>query len=230
ADWDQEHKELRQRGARRPRRGTVLRRDESRHGRGLRPGAGLRQGGRGPGLQGGREGVRGVAGRDARHEAARPVQDRGQAGGAGRGDRTGRVREHGQAHRVNHGRRDTDGGRPDPVLRRRRPRPRGQVRRRVPGGPHLVYPARAGRGLRPGDPLELPDDDGGLEVRPGHRRRQRHRPQAFRYHPHLDGDARRDRLGVPALRRLQRGLRRPGDRPRHRRAPHPPDGLHHRLR
>jgi hypothetical protein len=44
------------------------------------------------------------------HTAARPVQDRRRLGGAGRGDRAGRVREHGQAHRSYDGRRDTDGG------------------------------------------------------------------------------------------------------------------------
>src|SRR5579864_1428108 len=41
---------------------------------------------------------------------------------------------------------------------------------RVHEGPHLDDPARADRRLRAGDPVELPDDDGGLEVRARHRR------------------------------------------------------------
>ena len=45
-------------------------------------------------------------------------------------------------------------------------------------GPHLVDPARADRRRRPGDAVELPDDDGGLEDRPGARRRQHRRAQA----------------------------------------------------
>ena len=48
------------------------------------------------------------------------------------------------------------------------------------------HPARAGRRVRPGGAVELPDDDGGLEVRPGDRRRQHRRAQAER---HDAGDA-----------------------------------------
>ena len=62
-------------------------------------------------------------------------------------------------------------GRPDPLLRRRRAGARGQGDRRVHEGLHLVDPARAGRAGRPGGALELPDDDVGLEVRPGPGRR-----------------------------------------------------------
>jgi hypothetical protein len=54
--------------------------------------------------------------------------------------------------------------------------------RRVHGRPHVVHPARAGRRVRPGRAVELPDDDGGLEVRPGDRRRQHRRAQAERHH------------------------------------------------
>jgi betaine-aldehyde dehydrogenase len=55
------------------------------------------------------------------------------------------------------------------------------------------------------------------------------RTQALRHHPHLDGDAGRDRLGVPSPRRLERGLRGPRHGPRPRRAPDAPDGVHNRL-
>ena len=48
-------------------------------------------------------------------------------------------------------------------------------------GHDVVRPPRAGRRLRPGRAVELPDDDGGLEVRPGDRRRQRRRAQAERH-------------------------------------------------
>ena len=65
-----------------------------------------------------------------------------------------------------HGGGDPADGRPDPVLRRRRPRAGGQVGRRVHGGPHVVDPPRAGRRRRAGRAVELPDDDGDLEVRP----------------------------------------------------------------
>ena len=45
-------------------------------------------------------------------------------------------------------------------------------------GLHVLRPARAGRRRRPGDAVELPDDDGGLEVRAGAGRRQLRRAQA----------------------------------------------------
>ncbi len=50
-------------------------------------------------------------------------------------------------------------------------------------GPHLLDPARADRGGRPGDALELPAHDGGLEDRPGPGRRQHGRAQAVGHHP-----------------------------------------------
>ncbi len=43
----------------------------------------------------------------------------------------------------------------------------GRAAGRVHGRPHLVHPARADRRRRPGHAVELPDDDGGLEVRAG---------------------------------------------------------------
>ena len=59
------------------------------------------------------------------------------------------------------------------------------------------------------------DDDGGLEVRPGDRRREHRRAEAERHDPGHDGPDGRDRAGVPAARRPQRDLRRPRHRPRH---------------
>ena len=50
--------------------------------------------------------------------------------------------------------------------------PRGPGGGRVHGRPHLVHPPRADRRVRRGDPVELPDDDGGLEVRSRAGRRQ----------------------------------------------------------
>jgi betaine-aldehyde dehydrogenase len=44
-------------------------------------------------------------------------------------------------------------------------------------------PPRADRRLRPGHAVELPDDDGGVEVGPGARRRQHGRAQALGHHP-----------------------------------------------
>ena len=119
--------------------------------------------------------------------------------------------------------------RPDPVLRRRRAAARGPQRRRVHGRAHVLHPARAGRRRRPGDAVELPDDDGHLEVRPGARGRQLRRAQAERHHARLDRADGRDRGGVLPARRVQRRLRRPRHRPRRRLAQDTGDGLDHRL-
>ena len=62
-----------------------------------------------------------------------------------------------------------------------RPPSRGQERRRVHAQHDLDHPPRADRRVRPGGAVELPDDDGGLEVRPGDRRRQHRRAQAERH-------------------------------------------------
>ena len=45
-----------------------------------------------------------------------------------------------------------------------------------------LHPARADRRVRAGHAVELPDDDGGLEVRAGDRRRQHGRAQAVGHH------------------------------------------------
>jgi hypothetical protein len=91
-----------------------------------------------------------------------------------------------------------------------------------------VDPPRADRRRRPGDPVELPDDDGGLEDRPGTRRRQHRRAQAQRHHAG-DHPARRDRQpssSRPACSTSSAATATPAGP---RRAPHPADGLHHRL-
>jgi len=57
---------------------------------------------------------------------------------------------------------------------------------------------RADRGLRPGRAVELPDDDGGLEVRPGTGAGQHRRAQALGHHSSEHPAAGGDRGGVPA--------------------------------
>ncbi len=76
-------------------------------------------------------------------------------------------------------------------------------------GPHQLGPPRAHRRRRPGDAVELPDDDGRLEDRAGPGGRQHHRPQAVRHHARDDPAAGRDRLRVPPRRHVQRRDRRP---------------------
>ena len=127
-----------------------------------------------------------------------------------RGARRGRGPQHGQAQPRHHGRRDPADGRPDPVLRRRRTGAGGQVGGRVHGEPHVVDPPRAGRRHRAGLALELPDDDGDLEVLSGDRRGQHRRDQAERHHAGDDGDARRVRGQALSARRAQCRHRRPG--------------------
>jgi len=53
----------------------------------------------------------------------------------------------------------------------------------VPGRAHLVCAAGTGRGVRAGGPMELPDDDGGVEVRPGVGRGQHRGAQTVGHHP-----------------------------------------------
>ena len=82
-------------------------------------------------------------------------------------------------------------------------------------------PPRADRRHRPGDAVELPDDDGGLEVRPRARGRQHRRAQAERHHAGDDAAAGRDRRRVPAAGRASTSSR--GDRDTGRRAGRAPD-------
>ena len=93
-----------------------------------------------------------------------PLPHRRRLGGPGRGPGASGVREHREAGCRHHGRGDPSAGRPDPVLRRRGPPDRGQVGRRVPQGPHVLHPPGAHRGVRSGNTVELPPDDGGVEV------------------------------------------------------------------
>ena len=167
----------------------------------------------------------------ARHHAQRadglPAQDGGRDRGERGGPRRRRGGEHGQAQGPDHERRDPADVRPDPLLRRRRPHPRGQGDRRVHARLHVLDPARADRRDRLGGAVELPDDDGRVEVRAGARGGQHDRAQAVR---HDAGQHRADGRAVrrdPAAGRVQRRLRRP----RHRRGggqpPDPADGLDH---
>ena len=132
----------------------------------------------------------------------------------GRTSSSRRGREHRQAARADGLGGDPADGRPDPLLRRRRARARGPLGRRVHARHDVVRPARADRRRRPGHALELPDDDGDLEDRPGARRGQHHRAQAARHDARLDAADGRDRRGVLPAGRLQRDLRRPRHRPR----------------
>ena len=82
-------------------------------------------------------------------------------------------REHRQAARADRSGGDPADGRPDPLLRRRGPRARGHGRPASTWQDHTSCVRREPIGVvRPGHAVELPDDDGGLEVRPGARRRQ----------------------------------------------------------
>ena len=75
-----------------------------------------------------------------------------------------------------------------------------------------------------GDAVELPGDDGRLEVGAGARGRQHDGAQAVRHHAGEHGlDGRADGR-VPAARRVQRRLRRPRHRRRARAPPDPRDG------
>ena len=147
--------------------------------------------------------------------------------------RAGRDREpeHGQADRADAVGGDPADGGPDPVLRRRGAAARGPLHRGVHGRPHLDDPPRAGGRDRPGRAVELPDDDGGLEVRARDRRGQHGGAQAVGHHAGEHGaDGRADlRVRRAAARRAQRHLRRPGHRPRPRGAQDPRDGVHHRV-
>ena len=89
--------------------------------------------------------------------------------------------------------RDAGLGRQHPLLRRRRPRARGQVGRRVHARLHLDAPPRAARDRRRDRAVELPADDGGLEDRPGARGRERAGAEAFRADAADDASLRRAR-------------------------------------
>jgi hypothetical protein len=73
--------------------------------------------------------------------------------------RRSRVPEHRQARRADAGRGNPADGGPDPVLHHAARMLEGFAMNACPGSP--VHPARADRRHRRGDPVELPDDDGG---------------------------------------------------------------------
>ena len=176
-----------------------------------------------------RDGLRGVGSHDPERAPAGPAEDRRRDRGARRRAHRARVREHRQDPGAHRERGDPADGRPAAVLRRGGPGARGQGRRGVHEGPHLVDPARADRRRRPGHPVELPAAHGRVEDRPGAGRRQHRGAQAERHHPRDHPAPGRDRLRVPPGRRPQRHHRRPRHRPDARRAPHPRPGRHHRL-
>ena len=99
--------------------------------------------------------------------------------GWGRRVRRARVRQYRQAARRRVERRDSRDRRRVPLLRRSgadRPRRAG---RRISAGLHQHDPPRSRRGRGLDRSLELSADDGGVEARPGARRRQHRRAQAL---------------------------------------------------
>ena len=82
---------------------------------------------------------------------------------------------------------------------------------------------------RPGHAVELPDDDGDLEVRARDRGGQHRRHQAQRHHAGDHRDAGRARVQAPAAGCAQRRHRRPGDRGRAGGASDAADGVDHRF-
>ena len=171
--------ELRRRRVRRRGRGPHVRRDQPGHRRGDRPGARLRRGGRRP--RGARRPGRAfetLGPHDARRALAGAAQARRRDRGA-RATRSPSSSRPTPASRCRRqGRRDPGDGRQPALLRGRRAQHGGQGGRRVPRGLHVVHPPRAGRRRRPDRAVELPADDGGVEDRPGARRRLHDRPQA----------------------------------------------------
>ncbi len=221
--------QLRQRQAGRGRGRADPRRRQPGDRREVRHRPAVRTGRRRRGDGGRRGGVPRLARHDAVATLARPVPHRRRDRGPRRRARRHRGREHRQADRADAVGGDPADDRPDPLLRRRGAQPRGQERRRVHGQHDVVGPARAGRRVRPGRPVELSADDGGVEVRPGDRRRQHRRAQAERHDPGEHDAPRRDRRRVPPARRAQRHLRRPRHRPGDGRPRHAGDGLRHRV-
>ena len=200
-------RELHRRRAPRPQRWAHRGPDRPEHRGGVRAGPAVVGRRRRRRLPGRSAGVRDVARHDAGRAPARAHAHRRRVRGASRRAARRGGPEHGQAPRADRVGGDPSDGRPDPVLRRRGPLPRGARRRRVHGRPHLLHPARADRGVRAGHAVELPDDDGGLEVRPGPRGGQHHRPEAVRHHAGQHAPDGRDRGRVPPARRLQRRVR-----------------------
>ena len=139
--------------------------------------------------------VRGLVADDARPARAGAARARRPGRGARRGARAPGGAQRGQADRSGHGRRDPRDGRQPALLRRRRALPGGPGGGRVHGGLHLLHAPRGGRRDRAGDAVELPADDGDLEIRAGARGGQHGRAEAGR------DDADHDACASPSWRR-----------------------------
>ena len=195
------------RRAGRGRRRATQRPDRSEYRRGVRQRAAVGRARRRPGLRRGGPGVRDLARHHPGRAAAGAAEAGRRDGGSCRGDHRRRVREHRQAGRADPQRGAPTRGRPDPLLRRRRPGAGGPQCRRVHGRADLVCPAGADRGRRAGHAVELPDDDGRLEVRARAGGGQLCRPQAQRHHAGQHRPDGRDRRRVLPAGRVQRRLR-----------------------
>ena len=163
--------------------------------------------GRRPRLRRRHRGLQDLALVDPRRAAARAAEIRRPRRGACR--RTGRDRGagHREADRADQVRRGRPDGRPDPVLRRRRPGAGRSLAGRVHARAYVVDPPGTGRGRRPGGAVELPDDDGDLEDRARARGRLHRRAQAVRHHPGQLGVDGQGAAGVLPARRGERDLR-----------------------
>ena len=146
--------------------------DKPGHRRGVRLGATLGRGRRGCRLPGRSGRIPGLARCHAVGAEPRPSPNCRRAGGQCRGADQDRGREHRQAVRPDPVRGDPSGGRPGSLLRRRGPASRRPVGGGVHERSHLHDPPRALGRVRPGGAVELPADDGRLEVRPCDGRRE----------------------------------------------------------
>ena len=170
------------------------------HRRGVRLVAGLRAGRRGRGHDAPRPPRSSVARHHSRGAPAGPAQVRRRDRGARRGTGRRRGAQHRQAARL------TPSEEMPPAVDQFRffagaarvleGRSAGEY---MAG--HTSYVRREPIGVcAPGHAVELPADDGGLEVRAGHRRGQHRGAQAVRHHAGVHPAARRDRGRVPARR------------------------------
>ncbi len=155
--------------------------------------------------------------------------------GGGRCDRSGGRRtllhrgpRHRKAAPPDGGGRDAGDYRPNPLLRRCVPRHRWPRVGRVPSRNRLIHPSRTSRCLRADHPLELPADDGRLEVGTRHLGRKYGRPQAVRAGTSLYGPHGRAPTGRLPERRDERDLRSRNDRPTPRAAPQSGSRIDHR--
>jgi hypothetical protein len=169
-------------------------------------------------------------GQDARRPNARTSSTRSPTASSrtsrcSRSPRRGTTASRSARPRRRHPARD----RPLPLLRRLHPRAGGHARRARRRHRRLPLPRAARRG-RPDHPVELPDPDGGVEARPGPRRRQLRRAEARRADARVDPRARRtDRRPAAAGRAQHRErLRRRGRQAARVEPAHRQDRLHRR--